>query len=94
LTYDSAEYPFPANVLVQTDNAEEELGFDLLRPKELQRELEAVCSDFNNIYGGRFDFIDDTYNQICEELTVYNWKAIPNASADFSISYIKPYTPV
>ena len=89
LTYDSAEYPFPANVLVQTDNAEEELWFDLLRPKELQRELEAVCSDFNNIYGGRLDFIDDTYNQICDELAEYNWKAISNVSSDFSVSYIK-----
>ena len=90
LTYDSAEHPFPANVLVQTDNSEEELGFDLLRPKELQRELEAVCSDFNNIYGDKIDFINDAYNQICEQLAVYNWKAISNVSSNFSVSYIKP----
>ena len=90
LTCDSAEYPFPANILVQTGNAEEELGFDLLRPKELQRELEAVSSDFNNTDGGKLDVIDDTYNQICDELAEHNWRVISNVNTDFSASYTKP----
>jgi len=92
LECDSLEYPFPAWVFVIVDNVEEGLDFELVKPKELHYERDAVSADFNEMYSGNTDCIDDAYSQICVRLMEFDWKKVCNTSSNFTIVYVKAYS--
>ncbi|MEH7438864.1 hypothetical protein V7182_15435 [Neobacillus drentensis] len=90
LRIENYEYPFPPTIIISTDSDEIEMETELIKPKELHYEFDAISADYNLINANNIESILETYNKILTKLIEYNWITICKTSKQFVVKLVKP----
>jgi hypothetical protein len=90
LRIEKYEYPFPPTITISTSSDEIEMETELIKPKELHYEFDAISADYNLINANNVEIILETYNKIISKLDQYNWKKICKTSVGFEVKLVQP----
>lgn len=90
LRIEKYEYPFPPTINISTGSDEIEMVTELIKPKELHYEFDAIGANYNLINANNVEIILETYNKIISKLDQYNWKKICKTSEGFEVKLVKP----
>ncbi|MBP0724080.1 hypothetical protein J5Y03_02645 [Bacillus sp. RG28] len=90
LQFESYQFPFPPVVTITTENEEIELENEIVKPKGLHYEYDAISADYNIDNANNIKFILETYQSIITEFNKYEWGKICKVSDNFEVKFIKP----